>query len=195
MIKLFKEYFQKSKVFLYPLLKIPKGSKYVPVETYMHCNSKQYADDTYKLFCVYKGDGSRSYEAFETIKLLKNELFVDYKDLGDNFFLYVFDLTVYPQTWLAVSEGLYSKINEREKTIIGEFFGVKGLIVETVESYLYPEFYWEDYAELLAVPEEMIKDVGELCDAPNVKKETFVINPWDKDDIVNNSISLHSNNQ
>ena len=117
MVKLFKEYFQKSKVFLYPLLNIPKGSKYIPEEVYMHCNSKEYVGDEYKLFCVYKGNGSRSFEAFETIKLLKNELFVDYKDLGNGHNLYVFDLSVYPQTWIAVRKGMYSKINEREKKL------------------------------------------------------------------------------
>ncbi len=34
-MKLYKEYFQKSKVFFYPLLNIPKGVHYVPVETYL----------------------------------------------------------------------------------------------------------------------------------------------------------------
>ena len=191
MIKLFKDYFQKSKVFLYPLLGIPKGSKYVPEETYMHFNFKGYEDDEYKLFCVYKGDGTRSFEAFETIKLLKHELFVDYKDLGNQLNLYVFDLSVYPQTWLAVNEGIYSKIHEREKKSITDFFGTKGLIVETIESYLYPEFYYPDYAELLAVSEEMLEQVGELCDPPNTKKETFEIKSQKKDSIANNSISLH----
>ena len=190
MIKLFKDYFQKSKVFLYPLLGIPKGSRYIPEETYMYCNSKGYNGDEFKLFCIYKGDGTRSYEAFETIKLLKHELFVDYKDLGNSLNLYVFDLSVYPQTWLAVHEGMYSRIHEREKKTITDFFGNKGLIVETVESYLYPEFYFPDYAELLAVSEEMLEQVGELCDPPNIKKETFIKNPLKKDIVKNNSISL-----
>ena len=190
MIKLFKDYFQKSKVFLYPLLGIPKGSKYIPEETYMHCKSKGYEGDEYKLFCIYKGDGTRAYEAFEGVKLLKHELFVDYKDLGNDFNLYVFDLSVYPQTWLAVHEGMYSRINEREKKAIGNFFGTKGLIVETVESYLYPEFYFPDYAELLNVAEEMLEEVGELCDPPDKRKETFIINSLKQKVIKNNSISL-----
>ena len=191
MIKLFKDYFQKSKVFLYPLLGIPKGSKYIPEETYMYSNSKGYNDDEFKLFCIYKGDGTRSYEAFETIKLLKHELFIDYKDLGRGLNLYVFDLSVYPQTWLAVNEGMYSKIHEREKKTITDFFGTKGLIVETVESYLYPEFYFPDYAGLLAVSEEMLEQVGELCDPPNAKKETFIINSFKNPVITKDSISLH----
>lgn len=191
MIKLFKDYFQKSKVFLYPLLGIPKGSRYIPEETYMHCKSKGYEGDEYKLFCVYKGDDTRAYETFEAIKLLKHELFVDYKDLGSGFNLYVFDLSVYPQTWLAVHEGMYSRINEREKKTIGNFFGTKGLIVETIESYLYPEYYFPDYAELLNVSEEMLEGVGELCDPPNKRRETFIINSLKKKVIKNNSISLH----
>ena len=34
-MKVFKTYFQKSKVFLYPLLGIAKGARYIPEETYM----------------------------------------------------------------------------------------------------------------------------------------------------------------
>ena len=33
-MRLFKTYFQKSKVFLYPLLGIAKGARYIPEETY-----------------------------------------------------------------------------------------------------------------------------------------------------------------
>ena len=35
MKKVYAEYFQKSKVFLYPLLEIKKGVRYVPIETYI----------------------------------------------------------------------------------------------------------------------------------------------------------------
>ena len=192
MINIFKDYFQKSKVFLYPLLKIPKGSKYVPKETYIYCDSEEYLNDKYKLFCLYKSDGLPSYENFENIRLLKNELFIDYKYLGDNYNLYVFDLSIYYKTWLAVSKGLYSKINGNEKKKIEKFFGNKGLIAQTIESYLYPNYYYIDYAEALDVSQELIEKIGELCDPPNKEKETFKINSF-KQDIKNNSISLPNN--
>ena len=58
MKKVYKNYFQKSKIFLYPLLEIPKGIKYVPINTHISflnsnyelCN---YHVGKYKFFCLY----------------------------------------------------------------------------------------------------------------------------------------------
>ena len=149
-MRLFKTYFQKSKVFLYPLLGIAKGAKYIPEETYMSWKNHNPTGDM-KLFCVYKHKQTKGFLEFEEKKLLKNKNFFDYKKLEDNTHLYIFDLGNYPQTWIAVLTGVYSKINEREKKKILKFFGQAGVVAETVESYMYPEFYHEDYAELLNV--------------------------------------------
>ena len=54
------------------------------------------------------------------------------------------------------------------------FFGKKGTISEYVESYLYPEHYYEIYSELLNIPLNTLKEVRELCDKPNLNKEIFV---------------------
>ena len=48
----YKKYFQKSKVFLYPLLDIPRGSKALPTETYMSWEDKYTSEDA-KFICVY----------------------------------------------------------------------------------------------------------------------------------------------
>jgi len=189
MIKLFQTYFQKSKVFLYPLLGIGKGSRYVPKETYMSWKDLYNINDM-KLCCVYKEKCTESYIKFERNKLLKNKDFLDYKKLEKETHLYIFDMRMYPQTWLAITEGMYSKVNEREKQKILNFFGDKGVIGQTVESYLYPDYYHEDYAELLNVDLEFLQKVWEVCDKPNLKKETLLKKGRDITIIQNKSISL-----
>ncbi len=188
-MRLFKTYFQKSKVFLYPLLGIAKGAKYIPEETYMSWKNHNPTGDM-KLFCVYKHKQTKGFLEFEEKKLLKNKNFFDYKKLEDNTHLYIFDLGNYPQTWIAVLTGVYSKINEREKKKILKFFGQAGVVAETVESYMYPEFYHEDYAELLNVNLGSIKDVWEVCDPPNLKKETLEKNVKLIEIITKDNVSL-----
>lgn len=189
MIKLFKTYFQKSKVFLYPLLGISKGVRFVPEETYMSWKGL-YGTEDMKLFCLYHQESTEAYLRFERTKLLKHETFYDYSKLGKNKHLYTFDFSNYPQTWLSVISGLYSKINEREKKKILDFFGERGVIGQTVESYLYPEYYHEDYAEYLNVSSDIIKQVHEVCDRPNLNKETLKEKPLHISIIKNKSISL-----
>jgi|TARA_B110000858_G_scaffold34221_1_gene38186 hypothetical protein len=190
-IKLFKKYFQKSKIFLYPLLGISKGSKYVPSETYMSWKGSYELEDM-KLFCLYKEKCTEKFLKFEKEKLLKNKDFLEYEKLDDKLHLYVFDLTMFPQTWLAVVNGLYSKINEKEKTTILNFFGEKGIIGQTVESYLYPEYYHVDYSDLLNVDIELIENTHEVCDKPNFEKEELKKKGKDIVVVKNNSISLHN---
>ncbi len=38
--EIYRKYFQKSKIFLYPLLDIPRGAKALPTETYLSWNNK-----------------------------------------------------------------------------------------------------------------------------------------------------------
>ena len=47
------EYFQKSKVFLYPLLKIKKGITRVPIQTYIAWDNV-YSTNDLKFLCQYK---------------------------------------------------------------------------------------------------------------------------------------------
>ena len=49
---LYKKYFQKSKIFVYPLLDIRRGTQIVPSETYLSWNDLHNPEDK-KLDCVY----------------------------------------------------------------------------------------------------------------------------------------------
>jgi len=59
MKKIYKSYFQKSKVFLYPLLGIRKGVRFVPIETYI--SWKNYPEIN-SLICVYHIDKNNKKE-------------------------------------------------------------------------------------------------------------------------------------
>lgn len=191
-MKLFNTYFQKSKVFLYPLLGIAKGIRFVPEQTYMAWKDHYHISDM-KLICVYKNKLTKGYLKFEETKLFKNKYFFDYSRIGSDMHVYIFDLSLFPQTLVAFTEGLYSKINEREKQTILDFFGEKGVIATTIESYLYPEYYHEDYAEKLNVSLELISKVHEVCDKPNLDKETLEKKTEEINIIKNNTVSLSTN--
>ena len=49
---LYVKYFQKSKIFIYPLLDIKRGSSVVPVETYVSWDN-HYTPEDMKLICLY----------------------------------------------------------------------------------------------------------------------------------------------
>jgi hypothetical protein len=48
-----------------------------------------------------------------------------------------------------------------------------GTVAEYMESYLYPEEYYEVYSDLLNVPISTLEEVVELCDKPDLEKEDF----------------------
>jgi len=174
--KLYKEYFQKSKVFLYPLLDIKKGIKFVPNQTYLSWGD-EYTIDCNKLLCLYRFDKASknnfilfSDEVIKTLPLYHTEYIIN-----DYNYLYIFDLTLplKKRDLQKFKQGKYSKFSKKTKETIIKFFGEKGKIAEYVESYLYPEYYFEDYSELLNINQKDLELVGELCSKPDFQKEDF----------------------
>ena len=76
-MQMYRDYFQKSKVFFYPLLGIPKGTKYVPVGTYLSWEDEIDLNDK-KFMCIYKQREGKMFRKFEDKYLLGNILFDDY---------------------------------------------------------------------------------------------------------------------
>ena len=189
---MYKEYFQKSKVFLYPLLGIPKGQKFVPVGTYLAWEDEIDFSDM-KFMCLYKQRESKAFYKFEDKYLLGNILFDDYQKLSKTMHLYIFDFTKFPNDWRAIMNGRYSKFTDRSKKIITDFFEGSGKVTEYIESYIYPDYYHEDVAEDLAVTLELLQKVYELCDKPNLEKETLKLKAPEARLFRNNNISLQSN--
>ena len=186
------EYFQKSKVFLYPLLGLRKGLEYVPADTYV-CWTDFIAANDYKLICVYTTEKTVDFKNFELKHLKSHKKLEFYHDFG-NKQVYVFDLKSYKYDHDMFVKGYYSKISIGTKNKILTYFGNKGKASNYIESFLDPPSYHNVYAESLGVDVALIKEVYEICSKPDLVKETFNEKIPEKLELLkDNFISLNQN--
>lgn len=169
---LYKDYFQKSRIFMYPLLNIKRGSSVTPIETYMSWKN-QFSIYDKKLICVYYLRDDIEFRLFEKEKLLNNELFYDFKELSDDKGVYIFDFQQHTSDWDFLLLGKYSKLSKEYKNKIENFYGNKDPNYAYIESFLYPEKYFKMYSEIIGVNETLLKGVGELCSILDIDKETL----------------------
>lgn len=171
---LYRKYFQKSKIFIYPLLGIKQGTKFVPMETYLSWNTSLTTEDK-KLVCVYKTKDTDDYINFENNVLLKHSRLCDYVPVNNTTTVFTFDFSDLENDWSHLIMGKYSKISINIKRKILDFFDKNGGNHIYVNSYLFPEKFFDNYASILNVPVELLKEVGELCDKPNLEKELLIL--------------------
>ena len=177
---LFRDYVQKSKLFLYPTLGIERGGSVTPIETYISWDGYYDVTDC-KLICLYHLRNDTEFRNFENTKLLGNKKFYDFKQVEDNKGIYVFDFTPVKKDWDNFIVGHYSKLGAIHKKMIQNFFGNAGSNYAYIESYLYPERYYSMYAEILAEKGERagmeanLRAAVELCDKPNWELETLKV--------------------
>jgi|TARA_R110002096_G_scaffold292656_1_gene487119 hypothetical protein len=182
---IYTKYFQKSKVFLYPLLGFKRGIKIVPSETYLAWDS-YYIPEDMKLVCLYHPNNSNEYENYEKKVLLKHTRLCDIKNLDQHNKLFIFDFADLKGSWQYFLDGQYSKLDNKYKGEIKSFFNINSANYVYMNSYLHPESFFEDYAECLNVDIKMLKDVGELCNKPDLEKETFKVRQsLEKTEIIN----------
>lgn len=165
------KYFQKSKIFLYPQLGFKRGLKYKPFQTYLMWDGD--TEPGYRFYCHYKNYNTEGFRKFEADALGPHPRCVDYHILEDDTILYLFDFTKEERDIQNVIKGKYSKLSEPFKKNILNFFG-KDKVTDYIESYLYPEYYYDEYAAILGVSQESLKEVGELCDKPDLARETLI---------------------
>ncbi len=170
MNNVYTQYFQKSRVFLYPLLRL-KDVKFAPTETFI-CWEEIYSEQDYKILCVYHHQRNAQFKQFEEFlnqhKMFEKLISIDVKkQLG------VFTLKRYKYDYNCFLEGKYSKFSYGAKSLILNYFGNKGEMSKHIESFLDPQPYHEIYSEALNVPLEDIKNVYEVCSVPDINKETF----------------------
>lgn len=171
------QYFQKSKVFLYPLLDIKKGATYVPRQTYIAWEDMYSIEDTMFL-CVYQTPMNERFQRFIDRFILSHELFHKYIQLEDKKHLFIFNLKSRKFDFDNFIEGKYSKISLDSKIKILDFFGSNDKVEDYIHSFLSPKDHHEEYAEYLSVDIESIKEVYELCTPPDIEKETLINNNW-----------------
>lgn len=171
---LYSKYFQKSKIFLYPLLGIKRGTSVVPSETYVSWNDK-YSPADMKLVCLYSRRTDAEYEAFESNVLLKHARLYDYIKVSDKESVFVFDFSDLKADWNNFTNGSYSKFSPEVKTKILDFFEKYSGNYIYIFSYLNPDKWFDKYAEILDVDVKLLEEVGELCDKPDLNKEKLLI--------------------
>ena len=77
--------------------------------------------------------------------------------------------------WTHFINGRYSQISDPIKKKILNFFDRNSGNYMYVEGYLYPTLHFDDYAKILGVDKDMLISVGELCDKPDIDKETLIL--------------------
>lgn len=182
---LYKDYVQKSRIFLYPALNIKRGHSVTPIQTYTAWNGVSEFKDQ-KLVCTYHMRTDHEFKDFEKTKLLGNSLFHDFKVTDDGLGVYVFDLSSIKNDWNYFLEGRYSKLSPDLKKKVQDFFGTSNR--GYIDSFLYPDRFYKIYAELLTTKREdespmlkLLKEVGELCSKPNLELENLRANIKDLD--------------
>jgi hypothetical protein len=168
MIKtVYKSYFQKSRIFLYPVLGI-KQDVVTPYQTYV--GWKDHIEPSDKLLIVSYKTLAKGFPAFEKT-LLKHPQLQDFYQLDtEGLGAYIFYLEEFPD-WDNFLNGNYSKFSDKTKSRILGQYGTSAANTEYLKSYLYPENYYKDYADALGVDESVLKSVGELCSKPDMNKE------------------------
>lgn len=166
------QYTQKSRLFLYPTLGIPRGHSFIPVQTYLSW-SNHYTIEQHRLLCLYKTKKTKAFKHFEQTVLFNHSYFEKRISVDDRQSMYVFDLTALAQDYDFIIKGRYSQLSSAVKNEILSFFinepGHKAII----NSYLNPEPYFEVYSELLEVDINILRETGELSNPPNLEREHF----------------------
>ena len=104
------DYFQKSKVFLYPLLKLRKGLPFVPKETYVAWDNVYSVEDC-RFFCKYKAKYTNKFQKFVSDYLYTSPYFEDYIALDKNMHLFIFDFGVIKSDYNRFIAGKYSQFS------------------------------------------------------------------------------------
>jgi len=183
---IYSKYFQKSKVFIYPLLGIKRGLSVVPKETYVAWEG-HYKPEDMKLICVYDYREDEEYKKIEKNILLEHNRLSDYTKVKAEVII-TFDFSDLDHDWFHFINGRYSEIETKVKQKILGFFDTHGGNYAYMHSYLIPEKYYDNYSELLGVDAETLHEVGELCDKPNLNNETLILDIADLNDIQENNL-------
>jgi len=172
---IYTDYFQKSKVFLYPLLRLKKGLPFVPKETYVAWDNVYSVEDC-RFFCEYKVKYTDKFKKFIAQYLQSNAYYEDYIGLSESKHLFIFNFTPIKNDYNRFISGKYSQLTLESKVTILDFFANEERVAEYVQGFLSPEDLHKAYADFLGVDVETLEKVYEICTPPDLEKETLVDN-------------------
>jgi len=176
-------YFQKSRLFLTPLIGFKKDKFNLPKNSYVLWENKYSLKDR-KFILEYKKTNNTLFKIFEDTYLISTELF-EYKFEYEDSWYYVYDLSEHSEIYDKVVQSKYSELPSSYKKVILKHIGkAYKKSYEYASTYLYPKSYYRDYAKLLSVNNkdfeklvEILKENVELCDTIDLEKENLRINP------------------
>lgn len=175
--KIYNKYFQKSRSFLLPMLGLKKACAFMPIQSYLAWEDK-YSTKDYNLILTYHVSDKYEWEKYLVETLMANELFNDYHQTDDpSIIVLSFDLNCIATDYDHVLAGRYSKLSKVLKKRIRDYYNYNSAEWAYMESFLFPDKYIPIYGKILDVEEEHIRFTGELCDLPNLDKETLKIKP------------------
>jgi len=169
------DYFQKSKVFLYPLLKLRKGLPFVPKETFVAWENVYSVEDC-RFFCMYKAKYTNKFKKFVSDYLYTSPYFEDYIALDKSIHLFIFDFGVIKSDYNRFIAGKYSQFSLESKVTILDFFANEEKVADYIHGFLSPEDLHQAYADFLGVDLETLEAVYEICTPPDLEKETLIDN-------------------
>ena len=188
-MKVYTNYFQKSKVFLYPLLNIKNGIIKVPIQTYIAWEDVYKPNDN-KFLCEYLTKKTNQFEKFAYDNLLNNSHFENRIEINEGKQLFIYDFSQYKTDVKKFLKGEYSKFTLNNKIKILNFFSSQKKAGNFIKGFLDPEDVHENYALHLDVDIKFINDIYEVCTPPDILKETLLNNNCDIMEILNNN-SIH----
>lgn len=188
-------YVQKSKLFLYPALKINRVQSVSLIKTYMGLQDLIKPEDN-KLIALYYSRDDHEFKMFESRYLIGNSVFDFFKLIGDDKVAYIFDFNKedLAYNYQCILNGKYSKITPEYKKVIMEYYKDNVIHQDYINSFLNPEHYFDIYADLLTVKgdgkahiKKLLQEVGELCSIPDFSQEILITDP---DKVNQNNILL-----
>ena len=106
--------------------------------------------------------------------MLKHPRLHDYIKINEEKSVFIFDFSDLSEDWNKFMNGSYSQFNSKVKEKVLNFFEKFSGNYIYIYSYLHPEKWFDRYAKILGVEEELLREVGELCDKPNLEKEKLL---------------------
>lgn len=170
---IYRKYFQKSLTFLYPQLGFKKNKHPRPVDTYLFLTGTEHAPRERKLYCLYERSDAEEWTRFEKEYLITHSMLDHCVPIDDNRILYVFDFNPMAEDYDAFLQGKYSLLSSASKKRLTDYYGTHTPEWVYIESFMFPSKYFKQYANILGIEEDTLKEVGELCDRFDPEKETL----------------------
>jgi hypothetical protein len=154
-----KEYVQKSRLFLLPLINVSKKPKVI--ETYFGINGLKLCDGNSLVMLYHNQDPDYP----KLLMQLEKNKFFDFIIKDAEFDIVIFDLSPIKNDYRRIKNGEYSKVSKTAKILIKI-----NNTDEKASMGINPEYYYKDLAELLQYPEENFENT-EIISSPDMDNE------------------------